>query len=126
MNTFGFVGTYEVREIRAGWQHPKDASGRYIPLLPFGYQTDGERAPADEMMPPPLGDILICAYEAVTEGTPISPGFPDTAEGRLALCGWLAEHRLVLGSRKVDVEAWTALLFGDAVITAEGVVLVQP
>ena len=32
-----FIANREVRLIPAGWQHPKDESGRYVPLLPFGY-----------------------------------------------------------------------------------------
>ena len=29
-----FVGSREVRSFPKGWQHPRDASGRYMPLLP--------------------------------------------------------------------------------------------
>ena len=122
MSEFVFVGTYEVREVRKGWQHPKDARGRYVPLLPFGSSSDGEEpAPAALMMPAPLGEVEIAAYEAVSEGTPASPSFPDTPQGRLDLCNWCAEHVDVMGRRRVDAEAWAAILFGEAAITGDGV-----
>jgi hypothetical protein len=121
-----FVGSREVREVPQGWQHPKDERGRYIPLLPFGYQIDDdERAPADRMMPPPLGDIEIAAYETVTEGTPISPAFPDTPQGRLNLLAYCAEHCTTIGEHRGGVEAWAAFLFGDAAIGIDGQVIRQ-
>jgi hypothetical protein len=122
-NDIRFIPNREVREIRRDWQHPKDAAGRYIPLLPFGYQVDDERAPADRMMPPPLGDIDIAAYETTTEGTPISPAFPDTPEGRRDLIAWCAEHVTVFGDRHAGGEAWAAALFGEgATVDADGTV----
>jgi hypothetical protein len=65
---FLFVGGREVREVRKGWQHPKDVRGRYVPLLPFGYPFDEGQDEAPTM-PPPLGDVEIAAYETVSEGT---------------------------------------------------------
>ena len=120
---FLLVGMYEAREIPAGWQHPKDEHGIYIPLLPFGYRLDDdERAPADHMMPPPLGDIEIVAYESCSEGTPISPAFPNTSDGKLGLCNWCAANEKLLGKQPVDGEAWAAILFGDASIDLDGTV----
>jgi len=122
-NDIRFIPNREVREIRRGWQHPKDASGRYVPLLPFGYQIDDERAPADRMMPPPLGDIDIAAYETTTEGTPISPAFPDTPEGQRDLVAYCAEHATVFGDRHAGGEAWAAVLFGEgATVDGDGTV----
>ena len=112
-----FIPNREVREIPRGWQHPRGAHGRFIPLLPFGYQIDDDEcAPADRMMPPPLGDIDIAAYETTTEGTPISPAFPDTPQGRLALVAYCAEHGTTFGSHRADGEAWAAILFGCATV----------
>lgn len=122
---YAFVGTYEVREIPKGWEHPKDARGRHVPLLPFGSSDGEELALAERMMPPPLGEIEIAAYEAVSEGTPISPAFPDTPQGRLDLCNWCAAHEKLFGKHLVDAEAWAAILFGDAAITGEGGVIAQ-
>jgi hypothetical protein len=112
-NDIRFIPNREVREIPCGWQHPKDANGRYVPLLPFGYQVDDERAPIDRMMPPPLGDIEIAAYETTTEGTPISPGFPDTPEGRRGLIAYCTEHETVFGDAHAGFEAWAVVLFGE-------------
>ena len=109
-----FLPNREVREIPRGWQHPKDPRGRFIPLLPFGYQLDDDEcAPADRMMPPPLGDIDIAAYETTTEGTPISPAFPDTPEGRRDLIDYCVEHETVFGDAHAGFEAWAAVLFGE-------------
>ncbi len=119
------IANREVREIPKGWQHPRDAKNTLIPLLPFGYQIDDEIAPFEEMMPVPLGEIEIAAYETVTEGTPISPAFPDTPEGRLALINWCAEHATTFGSHRADGEAWAAILFGDAAITLDGRVVAE-
>jgi len=127
--SYAFVGTYEARAFPKGWQHPKLANGRYKPLLPYGYAGDDSVAPAtpETTMPPtPMrGESEIAAYEAVSEGTPISPGFPDTPQGRLDLCNWCAEHEKLLGRRLVDAEAWAAILFGDAAITGDGIVIAQ-
>jgi hypothetical protein len=125
INDVRIIPNREVRKIRRGWQHPKDASGRYIPLLPFGYQVDDERAPADRMMPltPWAGEIDIAAYETTTEGTPISPAFPDTPEGRRDLIAWCAGHATVFGDQHAGGEAWAAVLFGDgATVDGHGTV----
>lgn len=102
-----FIPGREVRRIPAGWQHPTN-SGKYIPLLP-------REMPTDE------GPAEIAAYETVSEGTPISPAFPGTAEGRLALVRYCSEHCFVFGDKKAGMEAWAAVLFGQgAVVTADG------
>ena len=77
-----------MRWIPRGWQHPRDERGRYVPLLPNGYCvqngfTKQEEAPE---MPattgPERAQVLdIAAYETTTEGTPISPAFPEHAGG---------------------------------------------
>jgi hypothetical protein len=130
MSEFAFIGTYEAREVPKGWQHPRGINGKHIPLLPYGYagdENDGPPATPDTTMPPSpwQGEAEVIAYEAVSEGTPISPAFPATAEGRLALCAWCADNVLVLNTRKVGVEAWAALLFHDALITADGIVVAE-
>jgi hypothetical protein len=49
-----------------------------VPLLPFGYPAEDAAA---RTMPAPAGELEVVAYEAVSEGTPISPAFPDTPQG---------------------------------------------
>ena len=104
-----FIANREVRVIPKGWQHPKDASGKHIPLLP-----------AD--MPACTGESKIAAYETTTEGTPISPAFPNTPAGKLALVRHCAEQERTFGDRRADAEAWAAILFGGATVDLGGTV----
>jgi hypothetical protein len=73
-------------------------------------------------MPAPIGAVEIVVYETTTEGTPISPSFPNTPAGRLALCDWCARNTTTFGDHKADLEAWAAILFGAsaAVDVADG------
>ena len=103
------ISNREVRWIPRGWQHPKDENGRFLPLLPYGR---GEEAAAE--MPAASGeDPEIAAYETTTEGTPISPAYPNTPEGRLAMANWCAEHAFTWGDHRADAETWAVLLFGE-------------
>jgi hypothetical protein len=124
-NDIHFIPNREVREIPKGWQHPKDAAGEYVPLLPYGYPDDDRPATPETTMPPTpwVGEIEIAAYEVCTEGTPISPAFPDTPEGRRDLIAWCAEHATVFGDRHAGGEAWAAVLFGEgATVDGDGTV----
>ena len=115
-----FIANREVRWIRKGWQHPKDANGKYIPLLDRRYWDELARElGADSPLisqPMPLvargEEVEIAAYEVTTEGTPVSPPFPDTERGRLALVNYCAEHATTYGSLMAGPEAWAAILFG--------------
>lgn len=122
----------ETRQVPLDWKHPKDENGDYIPLLS---RTDKNRYTASEIkymrdegsikspeeietwyMPDfssmPEDQTGICAYEAVTEGTPISPVFPNTPTGRFELAKYCSENAIVFGEHKVpDIEAWCGILF---------------
>jgi hypothetical protein len=120
----------EMRAFPKGWQHPKDTNGKHIALLPYGYagdENDGPVATPNTTMPPtPLrGETEIAAYETVSEGTPISPAFPDTPEGRLALVRHCAEHCTTFADHRADAEAWAAILFGDAAVGLDGRVVAE-
>ncbi len=119
--TLAFVANREARVVPAGWQHLRDAHGRYVPLLPAGHVSeDVEHA---DLMPQPTGATEVAAYETVSEGTPISPAFPDTTQGRLDLVNYCAEHCTTFGDHRAGVEAWAALLFSDgATVDADGTV----
>jgi hypothetical protein len=68
----------------------------------------------------------IAAYETVSEGTPISPPFPNSPEGRLALVEYCSLHCATWGHNTGGAEAWAALLFGTgAAVTADGVVIAE-
>jgi hypothetical protein len=125
-----FVANREVRWIPKGWKHPKEPGGRYAPLLPNGYAAQNGLTEADlngigEMPettgPERLKGLEIAAYETTTEGTPISPAFPDTPEGRLALVNYCAVHATTWGEHQADAETWAAILFGDgAMVGTDG------
>jgi hypothetical protein len=121
---YAFIGMYEAREIPEGWQHPKDEHGEYIPLLPYGYAGDDSEiavTPENTMPPTPWqGACEIVAYESCTEGTPVSPAFPSTPQGKVDLCNWCSANEKVLGNHTAEGEAWAAILFGDAAITGDG------
>jgi hypothetical protein len=124
--TASIICNREVRFIPRGWQHPCDERGRYLPLLPNGYAaanglTEAEAWPE---MPATTGPVRlqgleIAAYETTTEGTPISPAFPDTPEGRLALADYCAENATTFGDHRADAETWAAILFGDGAASIE-------
>lgn len=114
----------EVRTIPKGWRHPKDARGDYIPYADERYRADGEEP--EEMMPAthhlPDAETEIAAYETTTEGTPISPPFSNTPDGRLALVQHCAEHATTFARGRADAEAWAAVLFGSATVDLDGTV----
>jgi hypothetical protein len=118
MSEIFFVGSREVREVPKGWQHPKDERGRYIPLPPVGYRFDEGQGPYPTM-PDPGDDPDVMAYETVSEGTPISPAFAQSRD----LVLYCAEHCTTFGDHKAGVEAWAAILFGDAAIGLDGQVI---
>lgn len=122
-----------IRRVPLNWQHPrdpKDGTG-YRPLLSrddFEEQLedaldDGWAKSRQEFethcMPDfsgvPQEQMGICAYESTTEGTPISPVYPDTPEGRFQMAKFCAENKTVFAHQKADIEAWAAILFGDDV-----------
>ena len=124
-----FVCNREVRWIPKGWQHPCDARGRYVPLLPNGYGDANGLLPEERIMgemptttgPARIKGLEIMAYETTTEGTPVSPAFTDTPDGRLALVRYCAEHATTFGDSRADAETWAGILFGDgALVTADG------
>jgi len=118
---FLIAAVREVRVIPAGWQHPRNWDNRLQPLLPTDYAWDGDGAACMPAIAP--GDETeIAAYETTTEGTPISPAFPNTPEGRLALVNWCVEHATTFGHRTTGAEGWAAILFGDAAVALDGTV----
>jgi hypothetical protein len=94
----------------------------HLPLLPYGYVFD-ESQVEWPTMPEPTGETEIAVYECVSEGTPITPPFPDTPEGKLELVSYCAEHCTTMGDFRADEEAWVAILFGDAGVRPDGTVV---
>ena len=126
---FETISNREVRRIPKGWKHPKAKDGRFEPVLARRYWEELAREVGAETLktqPMPSVEGLpaerteIAAYETTTEGTPISPAFPDTQEGKLALVNWCAEHESTFGDFKADAETWAGILFGDSVASIDG------
>lgn len=117
----------ETRFVPLKWEHPKDESGKYKPLMSRDSAYTEEEGLADgwissreeletSYMPDfssiPEEEMGICAYESTTEGTPISPVHPDTPQGRFEIARHCAENYTVLASQKGDIETWAAILYG--------------
>ena len=140
-----FVSNNEVRTIPKGWKHPRAEGGRDRPLLPADqwpstpeeqrqWMTENEtdQPPmAERFMPSirslPVEETEIVAYETTSEGTPISPAFPNTPQGRLDLVNYCAEHCTTFAQHMAGPEAWAAILFGSstAVVSEEGTVYAE-
>jgi hypothetical protein len=130
----------EVRVVPFDWQHPRDENDEYIPLFPhesleefaeFEDEKDEEVLKQDyeewrEMMMPDFSTydkdkLGIAAYETYTDGTPISPVFPQTPEGRFQLAKFCAENRTLIegfSSKNIpakngDMVEWAHLLYGN-------------
>lgn len=115
----------EVRVIPKGWQHPEGEcllSADSYPATPEAlqkYLEDNETTrPPDRRDYMPSVDGLevyeteIMAYETTSEGSPISPAFPNTPEGKLQLVAYCAENASTFTRNKADGETWAAILFG--------------
>jgi hypothetical protein len=80
-------------------------------------EWDGPRPVAEDYMPvfPADAELGICMYEEVTEGTPISPVYPDTPEGRSDMAAYLAAHPggISVGMTAAD---WTAIIEGGLAV----------
>ena len=126
----GFMVNRELRIIPKGWVHPTDgvkATGepRYIGLLSRDYLSSGDGDDDEEpiteadCMPDVTGlrddETEIAAYETTSDGTPMSPPFPNDGAGRLALVAWCTENATTFGPYKADGDTWAAILFGNTV-----------
>lgn len=123
----------EVRKVPADWQHPKDARGRYVPLLGHTYAEelrrhaarDPAKYSADEYfgliglpsdyMPEFENATHLMIYETCTEGTPITPAFATPEE----LARWAADNGAsAYGSETASYEAWLAMIREGSVVGA--------
>lgn len=140
-----FVSNKEVRIIPKGWNHPRDEGGRHRPLLHadqwpstpeeqrrWMIENETDQPPMPEHFMPSVRGLSveeteIVAYSTTSEGTPISPGFPNTPEGRLDLVNHCAEHCTTFAQHMAGPEAWAEILFGGraAVVSADGTVYAE-
>lgn len=120
----------EVRKVPANWEHPKDDSGRYIPLLGHSYSsaaveflemanTKGLQEALDWMGCPDKNDYMpewkeeekthLMMYEDTSEGTPISPAFKTPEE----LARWLVNNKASAFGRETGTyEGWLRVANG--------------
>lgn len=122
----------EVRMVTPDWQHPKDASGHYIPLRD-NYKDDaaeflrianekglqeavdwwGQAPSKEEYMLPdatPEERTHLMMYEDTSEGTPISPAFATAEE----LARWLVDNSTsIFGlTNTADYDTWMRVIKG--------------
>jgi hypothetical protein len=128
----GASGHRTIRRVPLNWEHPKDKEGNYLPLFDTREATGGTYSLSelselveDGVSPnglkswfmPAFGDVPeeqmgVSLYEITTEGTPLTPVFPDTIEGHRALAEHAAESATICGSEKASAEYWQTRLFG--------------
>src|SRR5487761_1455331 len=93
----------EARTVPLGWEHPRDKDGAYITLMPRKWYDTNDSFNECMFMPDFIGipddQKGICAYET-TSHTPISPVFPNTAQGKLDMAQYCVEHATVSGDIK--------------------------
>ena len=61
----------------------------------------------------PADRLGLCVYETTTEGTPMTPVFVDTPEGRWALVHYCATNVSTFADHRTSAQAWAEVLFGS-------------
>jgi len=124
----------ELRAVPFTWQHPLDATGEPIPLprRDFLY-TEQEIADLlaegrtreeieAEFMPDfsgvPAEQMGVTVYETTTEGTPLTPAFPDTHEGLLQLLQYCAQHCTTFADIQAGLDEWARILGLQYILSA--------
>ena len=115
----------EVRKVPANWKHPKDASGKFVPLhSSFPYdKAEIEEGLKDGWLdnsPPHYGiDVMpewpevelthLQMYETTTGGTPISPVIGTAEE----LAQWLTENNAsAFAGQGASYQDWLKMIQG--------------
>jgi hypothetical protein len=120
------AANHELRFVPLTWQHPVDETGAPVPLgsrefmetedelqellaqgytrdeLTCGYMPDIATVPAHE-----LG---VAVYETTTEGTPITPTFPNTREGLYELLHYCTRHCATFADSQAGIDGWARIL----------------
>jgi hypothetical protein len=117
----------ELRAVPLTWEHPRDERGAFDPLFKRSGLTEADiaedlaegksRAAIEGAYMPdfshvPPEQMGIQAYETTSEGTPISPVFPDSPEGRYQLVAYCADHETVFAGATASEREWAHVLFG--------------
>lgn len=131
----GRSGNRGIRRVPLNWQHPKDETGNFIPLYdtrePSGGKytiedleemiQEGEVSHYDDVkslfMPTfndvPAEEMGVCLYETTTEGTPLTPVFPDNEQGHKDFAAYAAEYATSFASHQESAEDWEQRFFGQ-------------
>lgn len=126
----------EVRKVIAGWGHPKDNSGQFIPLLDgYNDEIEGFRGKIvesglvsaieyygggplqDDYTPdwPKEARTHFMMYETCSKGTPLSPAMETPEE----LARWLADNGASsFGNMTATYEQWLIVCLGDSAPSA--------
>lgn len=125
-----------IRRVPLNWQHPKNEKGHFIPLydtrevaggkytiseLEWMIKDDGSVSPDEDVkswfMPTfkdvPAEEMGVCLYETTTEGTPLTPVFPDTEQGHQDLAAYAAEYATRFANQQVSAQDWEERFFGQ-------------
>lgn len=132
---FHYSISIELRRVPLDWEHPKKSkySSVFKPL--FEHESLSEesieefmeedpgftREEASGRFMPDFSNVSeeqmgICAYETISDGTPISPVFPNTSAGRFALAKYCADKKPVFVDEGADIGTWKAILFGERLV----------
>ncbi len=135
----------QVRRVPLDWQHSRSKYG-YKPLFDHvdferdvvSYREDDPsltRELIESWYMPDFSNIPkermgIMAYETVTEGTPISPAFPDSPKGRFELARHCMDNSSVFADYKCpSIEAWVGILYSRTTAMSDiedGTVTIRP
>lgn len=132
----GISGHRGIRRVPLNWQHPKDDEGQFIPLfdtreagrgnytlsdLEWMIKEDGTVSPDEDIkswfLPTfkdvPAEEMGVCLYETTTEGTPLTPVFPDTEQGHKDLAAYASEYTTVIANVQAGAEELEQRFFGQ-------------
>src|SRR5690348_11686015 len=116
----------ELRAVPFTWKHPVDATGEPVPLQSRAFLYS-EREIAElveegrtreeleaEFMPDfagvPAEQLGVAVYESTSEGTPLTPVFPNTREGLFQLLQYCARHCNTFADMTAGIDEWARIL----------------
>lgn len=116
----------EVRAIPLNWAHPRDTDGQPLPLHSRSRAyTESELAELlaegrtrqeietwfmPDFSAVPEAEMGVAVYETTTEGTPLTPVFPNTREGLFNLLQYCTQHCATFADIRADIDTWARIL----------------
>jgi hypothetical protein len=124
-----------IRRVPLNWEHPKDKNGHFIPLFDTREPAGGKYTVSELEEMIEKGDISryedlkswfmpifkdvpdeemgVCLYETTTEGTPLTPVFPDTEQGHKDLAAYASEYATRFAGDHMSAQDWEQRFFGQ-------------